>query len=34
MGHKAEETTGNINNESGPETPNECIVQSEVDYNQ
>ena len=34
MGHKAEETTGNINNESGLETPNECIVQSEVDYNQ
>ena len=27
MGHKAKETTGNINNESGPETPNECIVQ-------
>ena len=27
MDHKAEETTQNINNASGPETANECRVQ-------
>ena len=27
MGCKAAETTGNINNESGPETLNDCTVQ-------
>ena len=27
MYHKLEETTGNINNESGPETLNDCTVQ-------
>ena len=27
MGHKAAETTRNINNVFGPETANECIVQ-------
>jgi len=27
MGHKAVETTHNINNTFGPETANECILQ-------
>ena len=27
MDHKLEETPGNINNESGPETLNDCTVQ-------